>query len=102
MYDGSSDLYDHMLHFNQAMILNAGDDHLLCKVFPTSLKGPSLAWFHNGDLSTRSVSCGRRSFPSTRAQFDIRETSVLYKPFSSGKMSPSVISPRDLGGRPKN
>ena len=26
MYDGSSDPYDHMLHFNQAMILNAGDD----------------------------------------------------------------------------
>ena len=46
MYDGSSDLYDHMLHFNQAMILNAGDDRLLCKVFSASLKGPSLAWFH--------------------------------------------------------
>ena len=26
MYDGSSDQYDHMLHYNQAMILNAGDD----------------------------------------------------------------------------
>ena len=46
MYDGSSDPYDHMLHFNQAMILNAGNDRLLCKVFPTSLKGPALAWFH--------------------------------------------------------
>ena len=29
MYDGSSDPYDHMLHFNQAMILNAGNDRLL-------------------------------------------------------------------------
>ena len=46
MYDGSFDPYDHMLHFNQAMILNAGNDRLLCKVFPTSLKGPALAWFH--------------------------------------------------------
>ena len=46
MYDGSSDPYDHMLHFNQAMILNIGDDRLLCKVFPASLKGPALAWFH--------------------------------------------------------
>ena len=36
MYDGSSDPYDHMLHFNQAMILNAGNDRLLCKVFPSS------------------------------------------------------------------
>ena len=43
MYDGSSDPYDHMLHYNHAMILNVGDDRLLCKVFPTSLKGPALA-----------------------------------------------------------
>ena len=53
MYDGSSDPYDHMLHFNKAMILNAGDDRLLCKVFPTSLKGPALAWFHK--LPRRSI-----------------------------------------------
>ena len=46
MYDDSFYLYDHMLHFNQAMILNAGNDRLLCKVFPASLKGPALAWFH--------------------------------------------------------
>ena len=43
MYDGSSYPYDHMLHFNQAMILSAGNDRLLCKVFPASLKGPALA-----------------------------------------------------------
>ena len=41
MYDGSSDPYDHMLHFNQAMILSAGNDRLLCKVFSVSLKGPA-------------------------------------------------------------
>ena len=46
IYDGSSDPYDHMLHFNKAMILSAGNDRLLCKVFPSSLKGPTLAWFH--------------------------------------------------------
>ena len=100
MYDGFSDPYDHMLHFNQAMILNAGDDRLLCIVLLASLKGPSLAWFHNSreDLSTRSVSCGRHLFPSICAQFDRRETSVLYKPSSSKKMSLSVISPGDLRG----
>ena len=53
MYDGSSNPYDHMLHFNQEMILNAGDDRLLCKVFPASLKGPTLAWFHK--LPRRSI-----------------------------------------------
>ena len=36
-----------MLHYNQAMILNASDDRLLCKVFPASLQGLELAWFHN-------------------------------------------------------
>ena len=46
MYDGSFDPYNHMWHFNQAMILNVRDDRLLCKVFPVSLKGPVLAWFH--------------------------------------------------------
>ena len=46
MYDGSSDPYDHMFHFNQAMILSAGNDHLLCKVFLASPKGLALAWFH--------------------------------------------------------
>ena len=46
MYDGSFDPYDHMLHFNQAMILNARNDRLLCKLFPASLKGLALDWFH--------------------------------------------------------
>ena len=53
MSDGSFDSYDHMLHFNQVMILNAGDNHLLCKVFSTSLKGPALSWFHK--LPQRSI-----------------------------------------------
>ena len=60
MYDGSSDPYDHMLHFNQAMILNAEDDRLLCKVFPASLKGPALAWFHKlprGSINTFGELC---------------------------------------------
>ena len=44
MYNGSSDSYDHMLHFNQAMILNAGNDRLLCKVFPASLNSFGQLW----------------------------------------------------------
>ena len=55
MYDGSSDPYDHMLHYNQAMILSVGDDRLLCKVFLASLRGPALAWFHKlprGSINT--------------------------------------------------
>ena len=99
MYDGFSDPYDHMLHFNQAMILNAGDDYLLCKVFSASLKGPVLALFHKlPRIFINMFSCGRHLFPSICARFDRRETSILYKPSSNGKMSPSVISQGDLGG----
>ena len=45
-FDGSTDPYDHMLHNNQAMILNADNDQLLRKVFPASLWRLMLAWFH--------------------------------------------------------
>ena len=46
MFDGSNDPYDHMLHYNQAMTSNIGNDHLLYKVFRVSLRGHALAWFH--------------------------------------------------------
>ena len=45
-FDGSDDHYDHMLHYNQAKILNVGNDRLLCNVFLASLRWPVLAWFH--------------------------------------------------------
>ena len=66
MYDGSSDPYDHMLHFNQAMILNAGDDRLLCKVFLASLKGTALAWCHK--LPPRSINSFRESWAAFVSQ----------------------------------
>ena len=47
MFNGSIDPYNHMFHYNQAMILNVGDDWMLCKLFQASLQGPTLAWFHN-------------------------------------------------------
>ena len=37
MFDDSTDPYDHMLHYNQAMILNADNGYLLYKVFLASL-----------------------------------------------------------------
>ena len=39
--NGCIDPYNHMLHYNQAMIVNADNNRLLCKVFPTSLRGPA-------------------------------------------------------------
>ena len=46
IFDGFNDPYDHLLHYNKAMTTNTGNDRLLCKVFPTSLQVPMLAWLH--------------------------------------------------------
>ena len=53
MFNGSNDPYDHILHYNHAMTLNAGNNRLLCKVFLACLRGPMLTWFHN--LSRNSI-----------------------------------------------
>nr|CAN72090.1 hypothetical protein VITISV_019913 [Vitis vinifera] len=45
-YDGSSDPFDHIIHYRQLMTLDIGNDALLCKVFPVSLQGQALSWFH--------------------------------------------------------
>ncbi|XP_034704229.1 uncharacterized protein LOC117928460 [Vitis riparia] len=45
-YDGCSDPFDHIMHYRQFMTLNIGNDPLLCKVFPASLQGQALSWFH--------------------------------------------------------
>ena len=38
-FDGSVDPYDHILHYNQVIILNVGNNFM----FPASLQGPELA-----------------------------------------------------------
>ncbi|XP_034701087.1 uncharacterized protein LOC117926120 [Vitis riparia] len=45
-YDGSSDPFDRIMHYRQLMTLDIGNDALLCKVFPASLQGQTLSWFH--------------------------------------------------------
>ncbi|RVW63609.1 hypothetical protein CK203_057395 [Vitis vinifera] len=34
------------MHYRQLMTLDIGNDALLCKVFPSSLQGQALSWFH--------------------------------------------------------
>ena len=52
-YDGSSDPFDHIMHYRQLMTLDIGNNTLLCKVFSVSLQGQALSWFHH--LSPNSV-----------------------------------------------
>ena len=39
MYNGRTDLMEHVSHFNQRMAVHSRNEALLCKVFPSSL-GP--------------------------------------------------------------
>nr|CAN81923.1 hypothetical protein VITISV_016003 [Vitis vinifera] len=45
-YDGTNDPFDHIMHYRQLITLDIGNDALLCKVFPASLQGEALSWFH--------------------------------------------------------
>nr|CAN61391.1 hypothetical protein VITISV_014768 [Vitis vinifera] len=45
-YDGTNDPFDHIMHYRQLMRLDIGNDALLYKVFPASLQGQALSWFH--------------------------------------------------------
>ena len=49
------------------MILNADNNLLLCKVFPTSLQGPALAWFHK--LPRNSINSFNASWAAFISQY---------------------------------
>ncbi|RVW52933.1 hypothetical protein CK203_072727 [Vitis vinifera] len=42
----SSDPFDHIMHYRQLLMLDIGNDALLCKVFPANLQEQALSWFH--------------------------------------------------------
>ena len=46
-----------MLHYNQAMILNADNDRLLCKVILASLRGPALVIGRKRDVYICTPMC---------------------------------------------
>ena len=45
-YDETNDPFDHIMHYRKLMTLDIGNDALLCKVFPASVEGQALSWFH--------------------------------------------------------
>ena len=51
-YDGTSDPFDHIMHYRKLMTLDIGNDALLCKVFLASLHDQSLSWFHHFSLNS--------------------------------------------------
>jgi len=63
-YDGSTDPDEHMDAYTTHMSLYTTDDAVLCRVFPTSLKGATLSWLTT--LSPNSID----SFATLLAKFE--------------------------------
>ena len=53
MYNGRTDLVEHVSHFNQRMAIHSRKKAIMCKVFPSSLGSVAMRWF-NG-LGTSSI-----------------------------------------------
>ena len=44
-YDGTRDPFDHIATFKTTMHLQGVPDEIMCRAFPTTLKGPARVWF---------------------------------------------------------
>ncbi|XP_057425616.1 uncharacterized protein LOC130718980 [Lotus japonicus] len=44
-YNGKTDPKDHLLYFNTKMVISSASDAVKCRMFPSTLKGTSMAWF---------------------------------------------------------
>ena len=44
-YDGTRDPFDHIVTFKTTMHLQGVLDKIMCRAFPTTLKGPARVWF---------------------------------------------------------
>ena len=53
IYNGWTDLMEHVSHFNQRMTVHSKDEALMCKMFPSSLEPVAMRWFDG--LRTDSI-----------------------------------------------
>ncbi|XP_030931254.1 uncharacterized protein LOC115957179 [Quercus lobata] len=53
-YEGTRDLFDHIATFKTTMHLQGVPDEIMCRAFPTTLKGPARVWFSK--IPSNSVS----------------------------------------------
>lgn len=53
-YDGTRDPFDHISTFKTTMHLQGVPNEIMCRAFPTTLKGPARVWF--GKIPPNSVS----------------------------------------------
>ena len=53
-YDGTRDPFDHIATFKTTMHLQGVPDEIMCRAFPTTLKGPARVWFSKIPPNTMS------------------------------------------------
>ena len=47
IYNGRTDLVEHVSQFNQRMAIHSKNEALMCKVFPSNLRPVAMRWFNN-------------------------------------------------------
>ena len=58
MYNGRTDLVEHVSHFNQIMVVHSKNEALMCNVFPSSLGPIAMRWFDS--LAASSINSFRK------------------------------------------
>nr|XP_023887625.1 uncharacterized protein LOC111999720 [Quercus suber] len=66
IYNGRTDPVEHVIYFNQKMVVHASNEALICKVFPSSFGPIAMRWFDA--LEEGSI----RSFEELTKAFDAR------------------------------
>ncbi|RVW67846.1 hypothetical protein CK203_060991 [Vitis vinifera] len=101
LYDGSNDPFDHIMHYRQLMTLDIGNVPLLCKVFPVSLQGQTLSWFHRLPLNSvdNFRTCWKPSWDNTYALLDKSRTSALCRGLQHG-CCPADLQAKHLSRHP--
>ena len=67
MYNGRTDLVEHVSQFKQKMAVHSQDEVLMCRVFPSSLGPMSMRWFDR--LRTNSISSFKKLTQSFCSRF---------------------------------
>ena len=67
MYNGQTDLVEHVSQFKQKMSVHSQDKALICRVFPSSLGPMAMRWFDG--LRTNSVSSFKKLIQSFCSRF---------------------------------
>ena len=63
IYNGWTDLVEHVSQFNQRMTIHSQNETLMCKVFPSSLGPVAMRWFN--DLKTNSGLTNKKEWKRT-------------------------------------